>query len=78
MSKYTEKVFLRYILKSAGLLFLSIVLTIWAWNNALTTIFGLPVIHFKEATGIIILAFGVSLLIKPGKYQCKHDSGLES
>lgn len=78
MNRITDRRFLMNILKTVLFLFLTVVLMIWAWNNAVTTIFGLPVIHFKEALGILILAFGVSMLFKPGSPQTKYLEGNKS
>ena len=78
MNKITDRRFLVNILKTVLFLFLTVVLMIWAWNNAITTIFGLPVIHFKEALGILILAFGVSILFKSGNSQAKYFQGSKS
>lgn len=71
MNKLIDKQFIQHILKIITLLIVSTVLVLWAWNNAMTTIFGLPAIQFKEATGIIILAVGISFLFKPGGYHVR-------
>lgn len=71
MNKFIDNNFIRQALRITILLFVSTVLVLWAWNNAMTAIFGLPVIHFKEASGIVILAIGVSILFKPGGYPVK-------
>ena len=78
MNRITDRRLLVHILKTVSFLFLSTVLVIWAWNNAVTTLFGLPAIHFKEALGILILAFGVSMLFKPGGPQSKYFQGNKS
>jgi hypothetical protein len=42
-------------------------LILWAWNTSLTTIFGLPSIHFKESISLATLALTFSMLIRPTK-----------
>jgi hypothetical protein len=78
MNKLLNKQMVYRFLTISSFVFVSAVLTLWAWNSAMTTIFGLPVIHFKEALGIIILAYGISIVFKPGRNHVNHLTGPKS
>jgi len=64
--------------KMALMIFIGVVLVLWAWNNALTTIFGLPTIQFRESIGLIILALGISFIFRPRRNHNNHLGGESS
>jgi len=75
MNTNHRKAFFTQATKATLILFVSTVLILWAWNNSMTTIFGLPVIHFKEAISLIILGLGLSFVLRAGKHQLTHNRG---
>lgn len=40
------------------------ILFLWGWNNSIPELFGLPLMKFKQATGLMILMGIISFLLK--------------
>ena len=68
MNKHPQKQIAMQLAKGTLILFVSTTLLLWAWNNAITTIFSLPAIHFKEAMGLLILVFGIRFIFRGGQH----------
>jgi len=66
---------LLYAIKIALSLFVTAALILWAWNNSLMIILGLPTIHIKESIGLIILALGISFIFGSRGFNFTRLSG---
>jgi len=75
MKTFHNKRILLRVSKMALIVFVGAVLVLWAWNNTLTTLFGLPTIHVKESIGLIILALGISFIFRSSRHQISTLSG---
>ena len=75
MKTLHNKRVLLYAIKIALSLFVTAALILWAWNNSLTIIFGLPTFHIKESIGLIILALGISFIFRSRRFNFTHLGG---
>lgn len=53
-------------------LFVGATLILWSWNATLPSIFGLPVIEFKESLALIILIVTISFVSRLGRHTLCH------
>lgn len=75
MNTPQQKRFFMQATKITLALFVSTVLILWAWNTTVVTLFGLPAMRFKEAVGLLILAMGVSWVLRGGQHRLSKLSG---
>ncbi len=57
------------------------VLVLWGWNNSIAYLFGLPMMKFKQATGLMVLTGSITFFLgggraRPGNFESpvNHDS----
>lgn len=64
-----------HLIKVILALFVITILILWGWNSAIPDLFGLPVMKFKQAVGLLILASVVSLILRRGRCQSRKKGG---
>jgi small neutral amino acid transporter SnatA (MarC family) len=69
----TQKRYARKTFISAIVFILVTILFLWSWNTAITSVFGLSVLNFKQAAALLIFIGLTSLFINRGRHQ--HRDG---